>query len=62
MLTQQAAIGQPRSIPLALQALGLTTWDVPSLVSALTASVFLLGLVVFARKQLTAEIRKLFSA
>ena len=49
-------------IPLALQALGLTTWDVPSLVSALTASVFLLGLVVFARKQLTAEIRKLFSA
>ncbi|MFR3091992.1 MAG: DUF6320 domain-containing protein [Eggerthella lenta] len=36
-------------IPLALQALGLTTWDVPSLVSALTASVFLLGLVVFAQ-------------
>lgn len=43
-------------------ALGLTTWDVPAVVSALTASVFLLGLLVFVRKQLIAEIRKLFSA
>lgn len=48
--------------PLALVALGLTTWDVPAVVSALTASVFLLGLLVFVRKQLIAEIRKLFSA
>ena len=49
-------------IPLALEALGLTTWDVPAYASALTASVFLLGLVVFTRKQLVAEVRKLFSA
>lgn len=49
-------------LPLALAALGLTTWDVPAFVSALTASVFLLGLIVFTRKQLVAEIRKLFSA
>lgn len=49
-------------LPLVLAALGLTTWDVPAFVSALTASVFLLGLVVFTRKQLVAEIRKLFSA
>ncbi|BAK45089.1 DUF6320 domain-containing protein [Eggerthella sp. YY7918] len=48
--------------PLALVALGLTTWDVLALVSALMASVFLLGLVVFMRKQLMAEMRKLFSA
>lgn len=49
-------------IPLALSALGLTTWDVLANVSALVASVFLLGLVVFTRKQLVAEVRKLFSA
>ena len=49
-------------IPLALVALGLTTWDVPANVSALTASVLLLALLVFTRKQLVAEVRKLFSA
>lgn len=49
-------------IPLVLVALGLTTWDVLANVSALTASVFLLGLVVFMRKQLVTELRKLFSA
>lgn len=49
-------------IPMALVALGLTTWDVLAYASALTSSVFLLGLVVFARKQLVAEVRKLFSA
>lgn len=48
--------------PLALVALDLVTWDVPALVSALGASVFLLGLLVFTRKQLTAEVRKLFNA
>ena len=42
-------------IPLALVALGLTTWDVPANVSALTASVLLLALLVFTRKQLVAE-------
>ena len=49
-------------IPLALVALGLTTWDVLANVSALVASVFLLALVVFTRKQLADEVRKLFSA
>lgn len=48
--------------PLALVALGLVTWEVPALVSALAASVFLLGLLVFTRKQLIAEVRKLFNA
>lgn len=48
--------------PLALVALGLTTWNVLANISALTASVFLLGLLVFTRKQLVDEIRKLFSA
>lgn len=48
--------------PLALMALGLTTWEMPALVSALTASVLLLGLLVFTRKHLLAEVRKLFSA
>lgn len=48
--------------PLALVALGLTTWDVLALTSALMSSIFLLALVVFTRKQLIAEVRKLFSA
>lgn len=48
--------------PLVLVALGLTTWDVLANISALTASVLLLALLVFTRKQLVAEIRKLFSA
>lgn len=48
--------------PLALVALGLTTWNVLANISALAASVFLLGLLVFTRKQLVDEIRKLFSA
>lgn len=49
-------------IPLGLSALGLTTWNVLANISALVASVVLLGLVVFTRKQLMAEVRKLFSA
>ncbi|WP_270297348.1 DUF6320 domain-containing protein [Eggerthella sinensis] len=49
-------------IPIALTALGLTTWDVLALISAFVALVFLLGMVVFTRKQLIAEVRKLFSA
>ena len=48
--------------PLVLVALNLTTWNVLAYVSALTASVFLLALLVFTRKQLLAEMRKLFSA
>lgn len=48
--------------PLALVALGLTTWSILAYASAFAASVFFLGLVVFMRKQLVAEVRKLFSA
>ena len=48
--------------PLVLVALNLTVWNVLAYVSALTASVFLLALLVFTRKQLLAEMRKLFSA
>lgn len=48
--------------PLALVALGLTTWNLIAYVSALTASILLLGLLVFMRKQLLTEIHKLFSA
>lgn len=47
--------------PLVLVALGLTTWNVPAYASALTASILALALVVFARKRLIEEIRKLFS-
>ena len=63
-LVQHSAhnVGVVVGLTLALSALGLTTWDVPAYASALTASVFLLGLVVFTRKQLIAEVRKLFSA
>jgi hypothetical protein len=48
--------------PLALIALGLTTWEVPAFVSALVSSAFLLWVLVFMRQQLMAEIRKLTSA
>lgn len=47
--------------PLLLVALGLTTWNLIAYVSAFTASILLLGLLVFMRKQLLIEIRKLFS-
>ena len=49
-------------IPPGLVTLGLTTWNLPAYISAFTASVFLLGLLVFTRKQLVAEVRKLFAA
>lgn len=48
--------------PLLLVAFHLCTWDVPALISALVACVLLLGLLVFTRRQLIAEVRKLFSA
>lgn len=48
--------------PLALVAFNLTTWDVLAYVSALVSGVLFWGLLVFARKELLAEIRKLFSA
>ncbi len=48
--------------PLALVALGLTTWNVLALTSALAASIFALGILVFMRKQLTEEVQKLFTA
>lgn len=49
-------------IPLALSAGGLTTKDAPSQASATAAVVLAVVLAVFARKQILAEIRKLFSA
>lgn len=49
-------------VPLLFVALGFTTWDVLAYVSALVACVLLLGLVVFARERLAAEVRKLFMA
>ncbi|MEA5019555.1 MAG: DUF6320 domain-containing protein [Gordonibacter sp.] len=48
--------------PLALIALGLTTWNVLALTSALAASVFALGILVFMRRQLIDEVQKLFTA
>lgn len=49
-------------VPLALSAAGLTTWDVPSYVSAFVACVLFLALLVFMRERLMAEVRKLFTA
>ena len=42
--------------------LAVAAWDVPAYASALSACVFLLALLVFTRRQLLAEMRKLFSA
>lgn len=47
--------------PLLLVALGLTTWELPAFISALTSSILFLALLVFLHKQLLAELRKLFS-
>ena len=47
--------------PLLLVIFNLTTWNILAYVSALTASILMLGLLVFLHKQLLAEIRKLFS-
>jgi NRPS condensation-like uncharacterized protein len=47
--------------PLLLVVAGLTTWSALAYISAFTASIFFLGLLVFMRKHLVAEIRKLFS-
>ena len=60
MLALQGAI--ELGLIYALVALGLTTWDVPAFVSALVSSVFLLWLLVFMRRQLLAEVHKLFTA
>jgi hypothetical protein len=49
-------------MPLLLVALGLTTWPLLAYISALVASLSLLWTLVFLRKQLISEIRKLFSA
>lgn len=48
--------------PVVYVAAGFTTWDVLAYASALVASVLLLGLVVFMRERLAAEVRKLFTA
>lgn len=47
--------------PLILVALGLTTWNVLAYTSAFVASLLFLALAIFMRKQLLAELRKLFS-
>lgn len=47
--------------PLILVAFGLTTWPIPAFISALTSSILFWALLVFLRKQLITEIRKLFS-
>jgi hypothetical protein len=48
--------------PLLLVALGLTTFNLLAYISALAASLSMLWILVFMRKQLFAEISKLFSA
>lgn len=48
-------------LPLVLTFIGLTTWNIPAYISALTASIFFLGLVIFMHRQLLDELRKLFS-
>lgn len=48
--------------PLALIALGLTTWNIPALGSAFAAIVFLLALLAFGRRRLVEETRKLFNS
>lgn len=49
-------------LPMILAWLGLVTWDVLAYASALVSGVLLLGLVMFARDRLLAEVRKLFTA
>lgn len=47
--------------PIALIALGLTTWNVPALTSALIASILLLALLTFGHRLLVDELRKLLN-
>ncbi|MDR2197635.1 MAG: DUF6320 domain-containing protein [Coriobacteriales bacterium] len=49
-------------MPLLLVALGLTTWNLLAFISALAASLSLLWVMIFFRRQLLSEMRKLFSA
>lgn len=49
-------------VPLLFAGWGLTWSDIPAQISALVACVLLLGLVVFEREPLAAEVRKLFAA
>ncbi|MDR2106664.1 MAG: DUF6320 domain-containing protein [Coriobacteriales bacterium] len=49
-------------MPLLLVALGLTTWNLLAYISALAAILSLLWVMIFLRRQLFSEIRKLFSA
>lgn len=49
-------------VPLGLSSAGLTTNDAPSQMSATAAVLLAAVLAAFARKQIIAEIRKLFSA
>lgn len=47
--------------PLALIMLGWTLYDLPALISALLACIFLLALLVFGRRRLVDEMHKLFN-
>ena len=49
-------------IPMALLAFGLITWKPLAYISALVASTLALALFIFMRKEILAEIRKLFTA
>lgn len=49
-------------MPMAFVPLGWAPWDVLAMVSGLVALLLALGLLVFARRQLFGEFRKLFSA
>ena len=47
--------------PLVFVALGLTLWSVPAYASAFISSILFLALIIFMRRQLLDELRKLFS-
>lgn len=49
-------------VPLALMAAGFVTWPVPTVVTALAAAVLLALMLALTRRQLAAEMRKLFHA
>ena len=49
-------------VPLALMAAGMVTWPVPSILTAVVAVLLLVLMLTLTRRQLTAELQKLFHA
>ncbi|WP_251197309.1 DUF6320 domain-containing protein [Anaerotardibacter muris] len=49
-------------VPLALVAAGMTTWAVPSIITAIGALLLLVLMLTLTRRQLADELRKLFHA